>query len=936
MAQATITMPTPTKSATEATPTPTMTAALTGMHEGSSQAALSAVDLEKISQYQKFVAFRDTILAGKHPRIKVPASAQGRSITATRTEPNASSASEAPASSPAHHPLPQVPGVNGHRNANMQSFQTNSQQPSAAASAVALPGNKPSAIHSRNFNPNKTEFNPVLLEKSQDLIKAETHLQRQRIEKNLKDQVEERRKAALKATLQQPDRLQELDLTDILAKALTLVQATSAPITSDANMASNATDSGDSFDNNTFYSSQHVTPELTDSPRIQESPTDVPVQEDVPASPPQNDAYSPTLQFNPQPFPAPVPPPQQLPTSHNTPLVPGPSMAAHYPQNDTAPASNLPKQTTAAPQIPQIGAPSNLMRWPHQRHDVEAQVISSGESGSASRSGDSGNTDSDQPTDSNRTQSLQQLPPSANLRVHNPPIIRAHDLSPYAPQPAHVSPLAMGHQPPISQQDISILQAAPAPVAALRQQQPITSPESSPQGDKGSKKKNSNKKKNKRKAETRTHTAPGSPDIKPEPRSPSPLSAPHFTRPSKRQRPLQRQVEELAYDQPILDPRAHREYHESVSIQERIPYGWERAEEPYPRQVRYSVVPTSQRPEHVVYEDRRPERIVYEERGPEGAPVQYVRRIQSPPRYAVPYGGSEARPMRSASYSVAQPVYQEAPAYPVDGRTSVRPYHTRGRSRSPVMTDRRSPPMAPPGVLPTRIILDEYGHQYIEPPRPASTVRPVSTIPPNRSGEPEIIYERPSMRAGSRMPGTDTFEQDGILYRRASPPVPSRRVVTQPDYRGTEYRNYRERDYPIQPAREAPPQEYVQYGGATERRPEDFSREYFSRPISVRPIEVDAYRGRLQSTRPEAPPRQYTTSVRPDGTREIMPPLIHEYGARPTEADLPRREFSARPVERYYERPLPRDDEVTYIEQPRAAQPEVVYADPRGPVYHHG
>ena len=152
-----------------------------------------------------------------------------------------------------------------------------------------------------------------------------------------------------------------------------------------------------------------------------------------------------------------------------------------------------------------------------------------------------------------------------------------------------------------------------------------------------------------------------------------------------------------------------------------------------------------------------------------------------------------------------------------------------------------------------------------------------------------------------------------------------------------EYRGYRERDYPIQPAREAPP-EYVQYGGAAERRlPEDYSREYVPRPISVRPVEVDPYRGRLQSTRPEVPPRQFTTSVRPEAIREAMPPVVHEYGARPTEADLPRREFSVRPVERYYERPLPRDDEVTYIERPRAAQPEVVYAeDPRGPVYHHG
>lgn len=925
MAQSTITMATSTEQPSSAF----------GHPQQLPSAALPNADFEKIHEYQKIIEFRDSILAGKHPRIKVPASAQGRSSVITTTQPNASSTVEGPApSAPSVPSLSSISGVNEYQKGNMQSFKTNSQQP-----AVAVGAGKPSSSATpgtpRAFGPGKTEINPVLLEKSDDLIKAETQLQRQRLEKSLKDQIEER-KVAMKAALQQPEPLQDLDLSDILAKALTLVQATSAPIPSNANIASNATDSGDSFDDNTFYSSQHDTPELSASPRAQNAPQDVQMQQRAPDSPPQNDAYSPTLHFNPPPLPISTVPLQQAHVGHSAPLVPGASSAGRYPRSNGVLASNPPKQTTT-PQIPYMGFDPNQTQFRRLRDNIEAQVISSGESGAASRSGDSGNTDSDQPTDSNRMQNLYQPSHNTSLRIREPPVVRAHDLSPYAPQPAHVSPLAIAHQPSIAQPDISILQAAPAPVAALRQQQANTSPESSPQGDKGSKKRN--KKKQKRKGDNRTHTAPTSPEIKPEPRSPSPLSAPQFARPPKRQRPLQRQAEELLYDEPIIErsvSRVQREYHAPVSMQEeRLPYGWERAEEPYPRQLRYSVAPTAQRPEHIVYEDRRPERIVYEERGPGGAPVQYVRRIQSPPGFTIPYGGSEERPMRSASYSVAQPIYRETSAYPRDGRVSVRPYPGRGRSRSPVMTERRSPLMGPPVTPPTRILVDEYGRQYIEPLRPATTARPV--MPGNGPEDPEIIYERAPVRATSRMPGVDTFEQDGVIYRRASPMV-SRRVVTQPDYHSAEHRGYRERDYPLQPARE-PPREYVQFRGATDRRiPEDITREYLPRSASVRPAETIPYHGRLQSTRPEVPPRQYAASVHPETRREAVPPVIPEYSVRPVEAGLPRPEFGVRPVERFYERPLPRDDEVNYIERPRAAEPEVIYADdPRGPMYRqHG
>ncbi|KAI0011270.1 hypothetical protein F4779DRAFT_574044, partial [Xylariaceae sp. FL0662B] len=48
-------------------------------------AALTAVELDDIRKYQKVVDFRDTILSGKHPRIKVPSSSMGRAGTRQST-----------------------------------------------------------------------------------------------------------------------------------------------------------------------------------------------------------------------------------------------------------------------------------------------------------------------------------------------------------------------------------------------------------------------------------------------------------------------------------------------------------------------------------------------------------------------------------------------------------------------------------------------------------------------------------------------------------------------------------------------------------------------------------------------------------------------------------------------------------------------------------
>jgi len=235
--------------------------------------------------------------------------------------------------------------------------------------------------------------------------------------------------------------------------------------------------------------------------------------------------------------------------------------------------------------------------------------------------------------------------------------------------------------------------------------------------------------------------------------------------------------------------------------------------------------------------------------------------------------------------------------------------------------------MGPPRP-PTRIIRDQFGREYIEPP-PLPSVSRLSAAPPGRPVEHELVYER--------LPASSTFEQDGIIYRRASPALSQRRVVTQPEYGAVDYRGYRQRDYSIHSVPPLiPGHEYVQYRGTEERRlPPEPTQEYAMRPGSVRPQEPVRYEyPRVQSIRPsEVPVREYAGSIHPDPRREVAPPTYREYSVRPAELDMPRREYSVRPMERYYERPALRDDEVAYIEPPRTVQREIVYEDGRREVY---
>ncbi|KAI1816914.1 hypothetical protein GGS20DRAFT_535382 [Poronia punctata] len=887
--------------------------AVSGHQAGPAGHSQTGPDADEVREYQKIIQFRDTVVSGKHPRIKLPASSVAKN--ATQSPSDASERVAPRIAPPATQPSTRPPGstvVNGQKMGNASSFKANSQHSAVNSS---IPSSAPTAFISGVSRPfdsgsgsvsEKPQIHPVLLEKSDDLVKAEIQIQRQRIEKTLKDQVEQR-KATAKANPLSSEQPPDLDLSDVLAKALTVVQATAPPpIVDFPTPIANASEASDSFDENTFYSSQHDTPESRPSVPARDAVANAQTQYADPVAPATKNSVS---QSQPMPVdPLPVQtsrPPQAFlpPNAFKGQNMGAQNQAGHSLVNLPGPVQDQGVSGTARTGM-------SLYQSNQYREPLDAQIISSDSRG-ASRSDNSGNTDSEQSADQRRLQNLWR-PPNAHFRQTEKPLIRAHNLSPLAPQPSHVSPLAIARQAHTDDFNSASLPRVPAQVNSLRQENAVViSPESSPQGDSGGKKKQ--KKKNKRKADERGRDVRGSPTIKVEPRSPSPLAAPPFIRPEKRQRKSGRREAETIYDEPMLDSPGSQlqqgRYIPASEHVERVPQGYEVVDYPYSRQVRPSVAPVTYRPESPLYEERRPD----------GSIIRYVRRAPSPLAYADHYGVVGPRPQRAPSYSVANPDAREAPGYEREGRMSVRPYADRARSRSPVLIDGHAAAMPPPSAPPRRIVVDEYGREYLEPIR-GTTVSRQSVMPSMRSDH-EVTYERAPMPVAPRMPTQEIIGEDGIVYKRASPGYGPRRVITQPEY-GTDFRRYRERDYSTQPMGLS--HEFVQIRGATEHRvPEYVPREYGPRAASARPMEALPY-DRLPSTRPDLAPRQYAASVRPEARREAIPHVIREYSARPTEMDVPPRAYSVRPVERYYEQPS-REGDIRYVERPRAMHQEIVY-----------
>ncbi|KAK4181903.1 hypothetical protein QBC36DRAFT_316855 [Triangularia setosa] len=900
-------------------------------------ASLSADALHEVQQYEKLLKFRDEVLGGVHPRIKPPQLGKVAQASSSKTPASASSTNSITNSNAA---------VNGSRLLinNLPSFRANQQVPSVNM-ATNVPGL--GMLSQKPSGSGKPEIDPVLLEKSDDLVKAEIQLRRQRIERALKDDLEQRR-----LTSKPHELMADLDVNDILAKAMTLSEDAPPQPTDDA--AANTSASSDSFDNNTFYSSQHGTPDSVMAARIPNESEDEEMREESPYEP----------EFDPEPdLPTANVQTQPLPVSSQS--IPGVSISQHQPPSTrTNPALSVPAPSFS---IPGIGAANAYG------------------SGPASRPGQSGNTGSGP---SNKSSDLNRV--NHHLLSHArgnqaSPVVRGHDLSPLAPQPERVSPLAslaITRQSHLVESDSSGRRATPAQVAALRKQTSnASSPESSPQANKAADKKK-NKKKNKRKADRLAVETAVSPVVKPEPRSPSPLTAAPYARPTKRQKQGRQQAvdspyEEHRYQEPLRVETGYQERYQPNGIvrQERV-VAYERADAAYrPRYDDEPMLMTSPRYERVYYDESRQPVSARPTIRPDSPSAQYIpREVRTARPVAYEEGGATFyRDVRAASRMSMRPV---AAAYP-------------DRSQSPItMYERPLAAMPPPRAPVRRILVDAHGREYLEPLRATTVVRDEAV-----GGDRLYPAREPSRRP--------EVVDDEVIYQGAQPAYGApRRVVTQPEY------GYREagpasnpmappplneyapsrteppREYTARPASVRPGMETVRYEAGTgyERVAfEDRGRDFYGgigggvRSASVRPgvepirYEVPvAYERRVGGQVEEYVPMR-SASVRPGqeavrydpyggGGQRVeyaAPPPVPAYGMHP-----PPRSYSVLPTERvvergysiqppppqqggqvqgqappgggYYARPAAReDDEVVYLDRPPLPQQREVYRDMR-------
>lgn len=928
--------------ALQSTPVPAMAS-------GISTATLTEEEKHQIEECERIIRFRDEILAGGHPRIKVPAHLYASKHSSESQSPSSSSVAVSFGPTASINNAPTGPRLSSAKAAsptngpqvasNLRSFNANAQlsapatsstsarpqglePPSISSSTVSSIPTGPRATAGQRFSDNmgNVQFDPVLLTKSDDLIKAELQLQRQRLERALSDQLQQHRAASKPA--QHADALVDFDLADVLMKALQLVQS-SAPPQTDTHLAANASGAdSDSADDDTFYSSKHDTPESHLTHRIPEP------DESDSAQAREDSHYEPPMVIEASPIPGQPPVVAMTPSA-----VTSANSTQHQQHRD--PYASVPSAgiTTTYPG----GVQGHGGMVEGQDATVPMEIISSQDSEEASSPRDSGLVYGSQPSAQRRLEPVAQQLIEHAFGYHQSPILRAHNLSPLAPQPAHVSPLATSHQPSVSQHNAPPAQATPAQVAALRNDRSNgSSPESSPQGKPNKK----GKKNKKRKAERMANTVP-SPYIKPEPRSPSPLSAPQYPRPNKRPRQVQRSGQNQGYDEAQVEEVVESPHQPSYPTRfyrdDRGPV----YDSPNGHHIRQDSRPI------VLTESPRYEREYRDELRPVET-IRYVRRV-SPAADLYQYSPSDVRTIRSVSHAAVERPYpyhdiREPP------RAVVRPAADRDRSRSPIMVDERAPTIMGPPRLPTsRVVMDEFGREYIDPssrpepviirrsiaPRPVygerdeyydpsrTTARVIrrSVAPASIHGEPEIVYERaPPPRAASTMPGQSRYDEEVVYRRPVSPSAgysTTRRVVTRPEYAVPEYRYYRERDYPPQ----APSQTGGEYYEMRSTHPQvdEPPREYIVRSTTVRP-EVSSRPEviRLSSVRPEPVPGEYGAPIHPDDRQAMPPPRA--YSARPMAAPPPQSqytrqwpEYETRPG---YGEPEIRGDDggVTYIE----------------------
>lgn len=644
--------------------------------------------------------------------------------------------------------------------------------PPAANSQRPVPiGSKP---------PSSSAFDPILLTKSDELVSAEISIKRQRIEQMLADQATASKPFVnSRARDFAPDYETSLNVDEVYQSAMRVIPHQSAwP----------EREQSESFDENDYYSSQAMSwsTEHTDADGAE------------------------TTKFG-----------QQLPNTQ----APAPS---HFPQ----PAA-IQYQEKAAQQVP---LPAEYDELPDEDDEDDYSPPPPDAMAGAT---DSDSTPNQQVlAQANASRPTQPYDSRYEYnRPHQPPanpsaVIHSHIREPYMPQPARVSPLALGKVPSLEQTQIPPISAItthnaprqPAEISGSEQANYGTPRERSPVAPKETMKVSKKRKRKEERAAAREEKRSkrdaakqsqrerqaGSPEqyIKPEPTSPPAFASFADVPPPPRRRVIDHSNDDVQVVSPY-EPRTrpYREYAEYPPP----PPGYRYAEPVSPQQMR----PYSPGPSRRVERDNQDLRRV--------ASLHYARRPYSP---AAAYPPHERPPSvvvsqpRAASYAYydREPIYRQASVAP--------PHYIRERSRSPGYDDRpaayragrplervepierlASPAVMPPPPVPTRIVEDSYGNRYFATPAPPDAIPEMrvreSVPPPSRyyddypPAPPRPAYERPSTRASMMPPPQHAVYEDNMQPPPMMPAPQHRRV--DEDQGGDVYRSYRQREGSMRP-----------------------------------------------------------------------------------------------------------------------------------------
>ena len=856
------------------------------VHQESNGFADSSLQTKARLEYQKIITLRDEVFAGTHPRLGT--GVKGSEVVRSHTAVS--------------KPMSDIPLSNG--TATIPTVQPSTVQNNAysKSAATAIPyANVPSqkSLSASKFPTSgngSSTLDPIFLTKSDDLVKAEMRLERQRIERSLEEQVK-KQKSAPKYRSTELDTIPDFDVSEVLFQAQELVKPLAANEGHGTNGA--ATSSSDSIDDNTFYSSQinESGEEVEEPPKRRKTKpcryffrTGTCKYGDA-CSASHDPAFKKQLQgrqfstlatniedTNMHPNRRVVERTEETGMklnysernnaerhreygeSFNASKVPGRNgsidVVGNSPPEAQTPVSQRDTQQNALRVENQHGREGHASPWqlhsrdPHFRHDAD-----------------------------------ESLPTSHTKDVH---VVRNHITSPIAPQPARVSPLAIAKQPRLVQLQQDDRLHNDVRRNSKRTESGQTSPNSAiPDVNSRKRRRDPDPQEARRRVTARRYIESPDPYIKEEPMSPPPFRQASSIQqirhePQRREPIIIETVSPNPGDRVIYQSRNASLNRQADIVDLRGPLT-----PTIPRVV------SSPGQRYEFQEEPRLTRIVS---------TRQPQRIQSPYQDHAQYPATQ-QVTRSVSHSyVVQPEADPARNH----RGSVQPQAVRrvqrDRSLSPQLQPiqyssggREATSMAPP---PRRIVMDQYGNKYYEATVPVE--RKVSVAPtPRYSSDASNSYEHPR-RVSSRIHMTDQYDGQGyssqeFTQRLASPVSTFPRYVEY--YPTNEATRLESRQSVYQPREEA----YSDHPGVVQMV--DYSEDRPARQYEqvLRPRESVQ---RMQSVQPqgvqyevirERAPR--TQSVRPE------PPRVVSLGNRHEMEPAYTRQVSIRPDERYVRAP---------------------------------